>query len=50
MHQLCVEMIGREVELKEGKGGYGGESRVFPMPGSNGMLARLAAWSSFILG
>jgi len=44
MHLLCVEMIGREVEMVEGEGGYGGESRVFPMPGSGGMLARLAAW------
>ncbi len=37
-------MIGREVVMEEGKGGYGGESRVFPMPGANGMLGRLAAW------
>jgi alcohol dehydrogenase (cytochrome c) len=44
MHQLCVEMTGRAVEMEEGKGGYGGESRMFPMPGRNGMLARLAAW------
>lgn len=44
MHQLCVEMIGQEVEMVEGAGGYGGESRVFPMPGTDGMLARLAAW------
>jgi|TARA_B100001971_G_scaffold48257_1_gene43597 alcohol dehydrogenase (cytochrome c) len=45
MHQLCVEMAGREVEMEEGKGGYGGESRMFPMPGVNGMLGKLAAWN-----
>jgi alcohol dehydrogenase (cytochrome c) len=44
LHQLCVEMIGREVQMVEGYGGYGGESRVFPMPGSEGRLGRLTAW------
>jgi alcohol dehydrogenase (cytochrome c) len=44
LHQLCVEMIGREVDLAEGGGGYGGESTVFEMPGANGMLGRLSAW------
>jgi alcohol dehydrogenase (cytochrome c) len=44
LHQLCVDMVGREVERVEGEGGYGGESRVYPMPGANGMLGRLAAW------
>ena len=44
LHQLCVEMVGRKVEMVEGYGGYGGESRVYPMPGSNGMLGRLTAW------
>jgi alcohol dehydrogenase (cytochrome c) len=44
LHQLCVEMIGREVDLGEGGGGYGGESTVTPMPGSNGMLGRLSAY------
>ncbi|MFT4564326.1 MAG: alcohol dehydrogenase (cytochrome c) [Gammaproteobacteria bacterium] len=44
LHQLCVDMVGREVEMSEGNGGYGGESRVYEMPGSNGMLGRLAAW------
>jgi alcohol dehydrogenase (cytochrome c) len=44
LHQLCVEMIGREVDLGEGGGGYGGESTVSPMPGSNGMLGRLSAY------
>jgi alcohol dehydrogenase (cytochrome c) len=44
LHQLCVDMVGRKVEMVEGYGGYGGESRVYPMPNSNGMLGRLTAW------
>jgi alcohol dehydrogenase (cytochrome c) len=44
LFQLCVEMVGREVKMVEGYGGYGGESRVLEIPGSNGMLGRLAAW------
>jgi alcohol dehydrogenase (cytochrome c) len=44
LHQLCVEMIGREVDLGEGGGGYGGESTVTAMPGTNGMLGRLSAY------
>ncbi len=43
-HQLCVDMVGRKVDMTEGNGGYGGESRVYPMPGKKGMLGRLAAW------
>ena len=43
-HQLCVELVGRQVQMAEGFGGYGGESRVFPMPGSNGMLGRLSSF------
>ena len=43
-HQLCVDMVGREVQKVVGFGGYGGESRVYPMPGVNGQLGRLAAW------
>jgi len=44
LHQLCVEMVGQEVQMVEGYGGYGGASRVYPMPGKNGMLGRLTAW------
>jgi alcohol dehydrogenase (cytochrome c) len=44
LHQLCVEMVGQEVQMVEGYGGYGGASRVYPLPGSNGMLGKLAAW------
>jgi alcohol dehydrogenase (cytochrome c) len=43
-HQLCVDFVGREVQMKEGFGGYGGESRVYEMPGANGMLGRLSSW------
>ena len=43
LHQLCAEMVGREVELIEGSGGYGGDSRSFEMPGSEGNLGKLAA-------
>jgi alcohol dehydrogenase (cytochrome c) len=44
LHQLCVEMVGQEVQMVEGYGGYGGASRVYPMPGAKGMLGRLTAW------
>ena len=44
MHQLCADMVGCDVERKLGAGGYGGESRVYEMPGANGRLGRLAAW------
>ncbi len=44
LHQLCVEMVGQEVQMVEGYGGYGGASRVYPMPGKNGMLGRLTSW------
>ncbi len=44
LHQLCSELIGRGVERSLGGGGYGGDSRTYPMPESNGQLGRLAAW------
>jgi alcohol dehydrogenase (cytochrome c) len=44
LHQLCAEMTGRAVEPSLGGGGYGGESRVFPMPSANGALGRLSAF------
>jgi alcohol dehydrogenase (cytochrome c) len=43
LHQLCAEMVGRKVERVEGAGGYGGDSRSFAMPGSNGNLGKLIA-------
>ena len=44
LHQTCVEMVGQEVQMVEGYGGYGGASRAYSMPGSNGMLGRLTTW------
>lgn len=44
LHQLCVDMVGREVERAVGQGGYGGESRVYEMPGADGKLGRLSAF------
>lgn len=44
LHQLCSEMVGRKVELTEGAGGYGGDSRSFAMPGSGGNLGKLLAY------
>ena len=43
LHQLCAEMVGREVALELGSGGYGGDSRSFEMPGSDGKLGKLVA-------
>jgi alcohol dehydrogenase (cytochrome c) len=37
-------MVGREVDLEPGSGGYGGDSRTYPMPGFDEKLGRLAAW------
>lgn len=44
LHQLCSDMVGRKVTLEPGSGGYGGDSRTYPMPGVDGKLGRLAAW------
>ncbi|PLW81549.1 alcohol dehydrogenase [Kineobactrum sediminis] len=44
LHQLCSDMVGREVAQEPGSGGYGADSRTYEMPGVNGMLGRLAAW------
>lgn len=46
LHQLCVTMVGREVEMREGGGGYGGESEIFHMPGVEGKLGKLVAHST----
>ncbi len=43
LHRLCSEMIGRPVERQLGGGGYGGDSRTYPMPGSNAQLGLLLA-------
>ncbi|HBO11461.1 MAG TPA: alcohol dehydrogenase [Halieaceae bacterium] len=44
LHRLCSDMIGREVPLEEGGGGYGGDSRTYEMPGAGGLLGKLAAY------
>ena len=44
LHQLCMKMTGREVDLGEGGGGYGGESTIFEMPGVDGKLGRLSSF------
>jgi alcohol dehydrogenase (cytochrome c) len=44
LHQLCMDMIGREVQMAEGAGGYGADSRLYEMPDSKGMLGRLSSW------
>jgi alcohol dehydrogenase (cytochrome c) len=45
LHQLCADMVGRNVERTLGAGGYGGDSRSYEMPGSNGNLSKLAAFN-----
>jgi alcohol dehydrogenase (cytochrome c) len=44
LHQLCSDLVGRRVEIELGGGGYGGDSRTYEMPGSDGKLGRLASW------
>ena len=44
LHQLCSDMVGREVKQVAGSGGYGADSRTYEMPGVGGMLGRLASW------
>lgn len=44
LHQLCSDMIGREVPIALGGGGYGGDSRTYEMPGTGGNFGRLAAF------
>ena len=42
--QSCMDMSGRQVDLKEGNGGTNADRRFFEMPGSNGNVGRLAAF------
>tara|TARA_R110002110_G_scaffold205066_1_gene416628 strand:+ start:16602 stop:18701 length:2100 start_codon:yes stop_codon:yes gene_type:complete len=44
LHQLCSDMVGRKIEQKMGSGGYGGESRTYPMTGKEKKMGRLAAY------
>lgn len=43
LHNLCSELTGREVPQIVGEGGYGGDSRSFPAPNSNGNLGTLVS-------
>jgi len=43
LHQLCSDLVGREVPLEPGGGGYGGDSRTYAMPQSEGKLGKLVA-------
>lgn len=44
LHQLCSDLVGREVERAVGAGGYGGDSRVYESPDAKGMLGKLVSW------
>ena len=44
LSQSCMEIRGRQVEMKEGSGGTQGDRRFFEMPGTNGMIGKLAAF------
>ena len=44
LSQSCMEMAGREIVLEPGGGGSGGDRAWREMPGTNGMLGKLAAY------
>ena len=44
LHQLCSDMVGRDVPMEPGGGGYGGDSRTYEMPGTAGKFGRLASF------
>lgn len=46
LHQLCADMVGRSVDFAEGEGGFGGDSRTYAMPGSDGKLGKLSAYDA----
>ena len=41
LHQLCADMIGRKVERIEGYGGFGADSKSYPLPDANGKIGKL---------
>ncbi len=43
LHRLCADLVGRAVPREPGEGGFGGDSRSYPMPGSDGLLGMLVA-------
>ena len=44
LSQSCMEMSGRQVEMKEGSGGGAGNRHFLEMPGKNGKIGKLAAY------
>ena len=46
LSQSCMEMSGREVEMKAGSGGGGGNRHFLEMPGKKGMIGKLAAYDA----
>ena len=44
LHQLCMHLTGREVEMVEGGGGEAGRAELREMPGTEGKLGKLAAY------
>ena len=44
LHQVCMHLTGREVEMVEGGGGEAGRAELREMPGTDGRLGKLAAY------
>jgi alcohol dehydrogenase (cytochrome c) len=44
LSQSCMEIRGRQVELRDGSGGTAADRRFFEMPGTNGNIGKLAAF------
>lgn len=44
LSQSCMDMAGRQVELKEGSGGGAADRRFHEMPGTQGKIGKLAAY------
>ncbi len=44
LHQICSDLVGRQVEQTVGGGGYGGDSRSYAVPGKDGLLGKLVAF------
>ena len=44
LHQVCMHLTGRDVEMVEGGGGEAGRAELREMPGTDGKLGKLAAY------
>ena len=44
LHQVCMHLTGREVDMVEGGGGEAGRAELREMPGTDGNLGKLAAY------